>query len=105
MNFSTKFEISLAWMSEVLVHSFDRFPLIVAVHVIQIAEKDHAFQDFHDLLVVVFPLPILNLHEVMSGFGIDHINTLAKNGDHVFVGVNDGLGSLHGPFAKEARNI
>ena len=53
--------------------SLDRFPLVVAVHVIQITEKDHAF---HDLLVVMFPLPILNLHEVMSGFGTDHINPL-----------------------------
>ena len=89
-------------MSEVVVHLLDHFPLVVAVHAIQVAEKDHVL---HNLLVVIFPLPILNFHEIMSGFGAYHINLFIQEGNHVFIGVNDSLGFLQGAFAKKARNV
>ena len=79
------------------MHLLDHFPLVVAVHAIQVAEKDHVL---HNLLVVVFPLPILNFHEIMSGFGADHINPLVQESDHVFIGVNDSLAFFMAPLLR-----
>ena len=65
-------------MFEVVVHLLDHFSPFIDVLAIHVVEKDHAFLN---LFVIVFSLPILNLHEIVSGLGADHVYPLVHKGD------------------------